>query len=97
MNAINIVPRGQAGHVTNRQLLRGLGVNVPDDIADAISIDEVCELIDATGPLTIRDIAGGLAVSLRSAVALVRRMVRIGALKRDEFGRYRLWGSSTMR
>jgi len=29
--------------------------------------------------------------------ATTEQRVRIGALKRDEFGRYRLWGSSTMR
>jgi len=97
VNAIDIAPRALPGHVSNRQLLRGLGVKVPDEVADAISMDDVCDLIDAAGPLTIRDIAGGLAVSVHVVVARVRQMVRGGALKRDEFGRYRLWGRGSMR
>ena len=97
MNAINTVQFTHARHVPTRQMLRGLGLNVPDEVADAISIDDVCDLIDAAGPLTLRDIAGGLAVPLRRAAARVRQMVGAGALRRDEFGRYRLWKTSTTR
>ncbi len=97
MNALNTAPLTSAGHVPNGQLLRGLGLNVPDEVADAISIDDVCDLIDAAGPLTLRDIAGGLAVPVRRAAARVRQMVGAGALRRDEFGRYRLWRTDPTR
>ena len=63
----------------------------------AASPDEVCELIEAAGPLTIRDIAGGLAVSIRQASASVQLMVRRNWLKQDEFRRYRLCGTCTER
>jgi hypothetical protein len=61
-------------------------------LISTVSPDEVRELIDAAGPLTICDIAGGLAVSVRAAVPAVRRMLSSGCLRRDEFDRYRLWG-----
>lgn len=96
MNAINTIALTHSGHAPNRQLLRGLGLNVPDEVADAISVDDVCDLIDAAGPLTLRDIAGGLAVPIRRVAARIRQMLGAGALRRDEFGRYRLWGSGTM-
>lgn len=97
MNALNTVTLAHAGHVPNRQLLRGLGLNLPDEVAEAIAVDDVRDLIDAAGPLTLRDIAGGLAVPIRRAAARVRQMVGVGALRRDEFGRYRLWRTSTTR
>ena len=61
------------------------------------SPDEVCDLIAAAGPLTVRDIAGGLAVSARQASASVQLMVRRNCLKQDEFRRYRLSGTCVMR
>ena len=61
------------------------------------SPDEVCDLIAAAGPLTVCDIAGGLAVSVRQASASVRLMAENGSLQRDEFRRYRLTGTCAMR
>jgi hypothetical protein len=90
MNAINTLTAPYPAHIADRQLLRGFGLNVPDEVAAAISVREVCDLIDTAGPLTLRDIAGGLAVPVRRAAARVRQMVGAGALGRDEFGRYRL-------
>jgi hypothetical protein len=56
-------------------------------------IDDIRDLIAAAGPLTARDIAGGLGVPCRQAEAAIRRMRRLHCLKRDEFDRYRLWSS----
>jgi hypothetical protein len=55
-----------------------------------VSVDAVCDLIEAAGPLTVRDIAGGLDVPLRQASASVHRLARSNCLKQDEFRRYRL-------
>lgn len=57
------------------------------------AIDDIRELIAAAGPLSARDIAGGLGVSCRQAAASIRRMRRLSCLKRDEFDRYRLWST----
>jgi hypothetical protein len=57
-----------------------------------VSIVQVCDLIEAAGPLTIEHVAGGLDVSVPEASAFVRLMVMRGWLKQDEFGRYRLCG-----
>jgi hypothetical protein len=57
------------------------------------SISDVCALIDAAGPLTLRDLAGGLNVPLRQASQLVVSMLDSDCLKQDEWARYRLWGS----
>lgn len=57
-----------------------------------ISIEDVCELLDAAGPLPLRDIAGGLDVSIAGAAALVQRMVNFGYLRQDEWSRYRAAG-----
>ncbi len=62
-----------------------------------LSTDEVCDLIDAAGPLTVRDIAGGLDVPLRQASASVHRLAQRNCLKQDEFRRYRLSGPCTAR
>lgn len=58
-----------------------------------VAASEISDLIDAAGPLTISDIAAGLATPVCTAVARVRPMVRAGQLSRDEFGRYRLHGA----
>jgi hypothetical protein len=65
--------------------------------AAGVAAAEVCDLIEAAGPLTVRDIAGGLAVSVRQASASVQLMVRRNCLKQDEFRRYRLCGTCTDR
>ena len=61
--------------------------------SSGVAAAEVCELIEAAGPLTVVDIAGGLGVSARCAAGRVRQMVSSGCLREDEFGRYRLWGA----
>jgi hypothetical protein len=53
----------------------------------------VSDLIAAAGPLSARDIAGGLDVSLFEALARVRAMVAGGGLRQDEWGRYCLSGA----
>jgi hypothetical protein len=58
----------------------------------AVSVEAVRELIDAAGPLTIRDIAGGLDVAAHEASAVVGRMMLEGCLSRDEWDRHRLSG-----
>ncbi len=60
-----------------------------------VSLDDVCALIEAAGPLTAVDIAGGLAISVSEAANSVRRMVDAGQLKQDEWGRYHLVVSET--
>lgn len=57
-----------------------------------LSLEDVCELIAAAGPLTPGDIAGGLGVAVESASAQVHSMVANGDLQEDEFGRYMLRG-----
>jgi hypothetical protein len=66
-------------------------------VAPHVSIAEVCDLLAAAGPLTGRDIAGGLAISERCAAARIRQMVNHDCLHEDEFGRYRLWGDCAPR
>jgi hypothetical protein len=72
-----------------RPLRFGPAVHVPAPVASAVSIDDICDLLDAAGPLTVRDIAGGLNVTIRQASACVQRMVLSHCLRRDEFRRYR--------
>jgi hypothetical protein len=54
---------------------------VPSDVRD---------LIDAAGPLSLRDIAGGLDVSTHEASTVVRSMIEHHSLSQDEWERYRL-------
>jgi hypothetical protein len=51
---------------------------------------DVRDLIAAAGPLSLRDIAGGLGVSTSEATALLRSMVEHDGLRQDEWARYRL-------
>jgi hypothetical protein len=60
--------------------------------ARGISSRDVSDLIAADGPLSARDIASGLDVSLFEALARVRAMVAGGGLRQDEWGRYHLSG-----
>ena len=59
----------------------------------AITAADVQDLLEAAGPLSLRDIAGGLQVSEREAEVRVASMVAAGALGADEWGRYRLRGA----
>jgi hypothetical protein len=54
--------------------------------------EQVCDLIEAAGPLAIEHIAGGLSVPVSEAQSCIGHMVERGWLKQDEFARYRLWG-----
>jgi hypothetical protein len=94
MNALNTTPITRASHLSDGQLLFGPSVEVPAAVAGLVSVDDVCDLIEAAGPLTLCDIAGGLDVPARRVVARIRRLVAARLLKRDEFGRYRLMGAS---
>ena len=96
MTTINTAP-ARISHAAAGQLFFGPRVEMPVAVADRVSVDDVCDLLAAAGPLTVRDIAGGLAVPARQAASCVRRMVRERSLRRDEFGRYRLSGSGAMR
>ena len=56
----------------------------------SVNMAIVRDLLDAAGPLTIADIAGGLDVSVKSASGRVAAMLYCGCLRADEWGRYRL-------
>jgi hypothetical protein len=47
----------------------------------------VCDLIDAAGPLSLRDIAAGLDVSLHQASNVVGWMLEHDCLREDEWDR----------
>jgi hypothetical protein len=59
----------------------------------AIAVSDVCDLIDAAGPLSLRDIAGGLDVSLHQASTVVGSMLEHDCLRQDEWERHRLSGA----
>jgi hypothetical protein len=80
----------RATYAAGGQFLFGPRIEVHEAAAAAVSADEVCDLLAAAGPLTLRDIAGGLAVPARRAAGRIRQMLAGGTLKQDEFGRYRL-------
>jgi hypothetical protein len=54
---------------------------------------DICELIDAAGPLTVDDLAAGLRVGSRETRALVGWLERNGDLRQDEWGRFALAGT----
>jgi hypothetical protein len=64
-------------------LVRDVRKNGSDD-------GDLCALIDAAGPLSLCDLAGGLNLSVRDVALRVRRMMHEHRLRRDEWGRYRL-------
>lgn len=51
---------------------------------------DVRDLIDAAGPLSLRDIAGGTGIAPHEAAQIVAHMVAHGVLRRDEWGRHSL-------
>ncbi len=55
-----------------------------------VATSDVGDLIDAAGPLSLRDIAGGLNVSMHQASTLVDWMLRHDWLRQDEWERHRL-------
>lgn len=61
--------------------------------APTVAIQDVCDLLAAAGPLTSRDIAGGLGVTPFEVWHSVRNLLDSGDLREDEFGRYRLAGA----
>ncbi len=60
--------------------------------AKRASVRDVCALLEYAGPLTVRDIAGGLNTPEREAVQVVEWMASNEYVKPDEWGRLRLWG-----
>ena len=56
----------------------------------AVSPDEVSDLIEASGPLSLSDIAGGLGVSVRDATPVAYMLLDTGRLRADEWNRFRL-------
>jgi hypothetical protein len=55
-----------------------------------LSTDSVADLLRAVGPLSVEDIAGGLAVSVGEAQAVVVQMVDDGCVRPDEWQRMKL-------
>jgi len=55
-----------------------------------VSLADVTELLDAAGPLSAEDIAGGLDAAPEDAAASLWWMREAGYLKQDEWGRYQL-------
>ena len=55
-----------------------------------VSAEEVESLIQAAGPLSVRDIAGGLGVTVAAALSAVRGMIVGDCLRQDEWGRLSL-------
>ena len=58
--------------------------------ASRVRSDDVLDLLDAAGALTVREIAGGLGVSERAAADVVAVMVERDWLRADEWGRLRM-------
>lgn len=58
----------------------------------SVAAEDVCDLLAATGALSISDIAGGLDVPAGEVLRFVRSLAGAGDLREDEFGRYRLTG-----
>jgi hypothetical protein len=96
MNAVITAPAGGRSHATVQPLM-GRAIQVHSSVARFVSVAEVCDLLAAAGPLTLADIADGLALPARLVAGRVRRMVNDCNLRQDEFGRYRLWGACATR
>jgi hypothetical protein len=58
-----------------------------------VAADEVTALIDAAGPLSLKDIAAGLSATVREAASVVWRMLDDGSLRTDEWSRHALVGT----
>ena len=58
------------------------------DITRGRAVAEICDLIEAAGPLALWDIAGGLDVPVAAATVVVQSMVSGGCLREDEWGRF---------
>lgn len=54
-----------------------------------VSVSDVRSLLDATGPLSLHEIAAGLGVSDRQAAAVVGWMLEHDCVQQDEHERYR--------
>ena len=85
MTTATTAPASRIHHPGDRRSLLVL----PGSAPSTVGVSDVSDLLDAAGPLSLSDIAGGLAVPLSAAAARVRQMVLAGQLRRDEFGRYR--------
>ena len=60
------------------------------DAAARLSTSAVQDLLEAVGPLSVEDIAGGLGASVRETKAVVWRMVDEDRLRPDEWQRMKL-------
>jgi hypothetical protein len=60
---------------------------------ERVTVHGVRDLIEAAGPLSLRDIAGALDVPERDAMVVVGWMIARDCLRQDEWGRHRLWGA----
>ncbi len=63
----------------------------------SLNPEDVVDLLEAAGSLTVGDIAGGLDVPVAEIAHLVSSLVGGGDLREDEFGRYRLAGGYLQR
>jgi hypothetical protein len=63
----------------------------------AASAEAVRSLIDAAGPLSLGDIAGGLGIAVAAASTTVDRMLAAGCLRQDEWERHTLRGTACER
>jgi hypothetical protein len=70
--------------------LAGFGTVGVQDWKRGIAREDVFDLLDAAGSLTVSDIAGGLDVAAAEVAPCVRTLVRSGDLREDEYGRYRM-------
>jgi hypothetical protein len=95
-SARRVTTSGPAKHGSTYIRLAGVRSrrrNVEPPAQGGPSSEDVVGLIDAAGPLTADDIAGGLDVSLSETFTRLQSMVNAGCVQQDEWSRYRLWGS----
>ena len=66
--------------------------HVLQTVPKSIWIRDVCELIDAAGPLTVGDIAGGLNAQVAQVMPVVEFLMGKNSLRVDEWDRLQLTG-----
>lgn len=76
-------PRAGSALVVRPSLMTG---------ALTVSAGDVRDLIDAAGPLSLRDIAAGLGVPVYRAATIVNWMLEHDCLQQDEWRRHTLRG-----
>ena len=58
------------------------------DVARRPAVADICDLIEAAGPLALCDIAGGLDVPVAVASPVVQSMIADACVREDEWGRF---------